>query len=190
MTSATVVDSNQIADALGRPRPTEQQRLVIEAELGPALVVAGAGSGKTETMANRVLWLLANDLVRPDQVLGLTFTRKAAGELATRIRERIDELVAAGLVATAYDEFERPTVATYNSFSNTIFRDNAALIGRESDGAVLGEASAWQLARSIVVASTDERLPGLDRNVEQLTRAVLDLSRALNENLADASEVR
>ena len=45
------------------------------------MVIAGAGSGKTETMAARVVWLVANRLVAPDAVLGLTFTRKAADEL-------------------------------------------------------------------------------------------------------------
>jgi len=49
------INADQIADALSRPRPTAQQRAVIESPLAPALVVAGAGSGKTETMAGRVL---------------------------------------------------------------------------------------------------------------------------------------
>ena len=80
------IGADEIADALGRPRPTPQQRAVIESPLQPALVVAGAGSGKTETMAGRVLWLLANELVRPSEIMGLTFTRKAAGELAQRVR--------------------------------------------------------------------------------------------------------
>ena len=87
-----MISADDIADALGRPRPTAQQREVIESPLSPALVVAGAGSGKTETMANRVLWLLANGHVRAGEILGLTFTRKAAGELSVRIRERIAEL--------------------------------------------------------------------------------------------------
>ena len=180
----------QIADALGKPRPTPQQQAVIEAELEPALVIAGAGSGKTETMANRVLWLLANGHVNASQILGLTFTRKAAGELGQRIRERIEQLAAAGLVAGEYDPFEAPTVATYNSFSNTIYRDHAMLLGREADGTVLGEASAWQLARSIVVASTDDRLPDLERQVDAITKAVLSLSHALSENVADVDAVR
>ena len=86
-----------------------------------------------------------------ERVLGLTFTRKAAGELRGPHPERIEQLAAAGLVPPDdYDPFEPPTVATYNSFANTIFRDNAILLGRESDGAVLGEAAAWQLARSVV----------------------------------------
>ncbi|CAN5177158.1 ATP-dependent DNA helicase AdnB [soil metagenome] len=185
-----MISAVEIAAALGKPKPTEQQQDVIQAPLAPALVVAGAGSGKTETMANRVLWLLANVHVRPDQVLGLTFTRKAAGELATRIRERIEQLVAVQLFPGDYDPFEAPTVATYNSFANTIFRDNAILVGRESDGAVLGEAGAWQLARSVATRSTDPRLPSLEKNLDPVTNAVLGLSRALSENIADPQRVR
>ncbi|MEY2849527.1 MAG: hypothetical protein RI885_2194 [Actinomycetota bacterium] len=185
MTSAA-----DIADALGRPRPTAQQVAVIESGLVPALVVAGAGSGKTETMANRVLWLLANELVLPSEVLGLTFTRKAAGELSARIRERIAELARVGLLPGSYDPFEAPTVATYNSFANSIFRDNAVLLGRESDGSVLGEAGAWQLARRVVTRSRDARLPDLSKGLEPVTRAVLGLSRAMAENDVPTEDVR
>ena len=183
-----MISAVQIADALGMPRPTDQQVAVIEAPLTPALVVAGAGSGKTETMANRVLWLLANGHVTASQILGLTFTRKAAGELAARIRERITQLAEVGLIPD-YDEFDPPVVATYNSFANTIFRDHAVLLGRESDGAVLGEASAWQLARGVVVAADDERLPDLGKNVDIVTKAVLSLSHAMSENVVTPSEV-
>ena len=183
-----MISAIQIADALARPHPTAQQIAVIEAPLAPALVVAGAGSGKTETMANRVLWLLANGHVTASEVLGLTFTRKAAGELAARIRERIAQLAAVGLIP-GYDEFDPPVVATYNSFANTIFRDYAALLGRESDSAVLGEASAWQLARSVVIAADDDRLPDLGKNVDIVTKAVLNLSHAMSENVASPAEV-
>jgi DNA helicase-2/ATP-dependent DNA helicase PcrA len=182
--------ANDIADALEQFRPTEQQREVIEAELGPALVVAGAGSGKTETMANRVLYLLANSQVTASEVLGLTFTRKAAGELSARIRERIAQLAAAGLLPGDYDAFDAPEVSTYNSFANAIYRDNAMLIGRESDGTVLGAASAWQLARSIVTSSRDERLAELSKSVDSITKAVIALSQSLSENIADPADVR
>lgn len=170
-------------------RPTEQQRAVIEADLAPALVVAGAGSGKTETMANRVLWLLANGHVSAGEILGLTFTRKAAGELAERIRTRIAQLHDVGLVNGGYDEFDPPHVATYNSFANAIYRDHAMLLGREGDGAVLGEAAAWQLARKIVVASSDPRLPQLGKSVDTVTKAVLNLSHAMSENVAEPADV-
>ena len=58
-----MLSARTIADLLRRDRPTDEQAAVIEGDLGPALVVAGAGSGKTETMAGRVVWLLANGLV-------------------------------------------------------------------------------------------------------------------------------
>ncbi|AAT88812.1 ATP-dependent DNA helicase [Leifsonia xyli subsp. xyli] len=183
------VSALEIADALGLPRPTGQQQAVVEAPLSPAIVVAGAGSGKTETMANRVVWLLANGEVRVPEVLGLTFTRKAAGELAERVRKRIEQLAASGLTEIEFDPFEAPDVATYNAFANAIFRENALFIGREPEAAVLSEASAWQLARRVVVDSADDRLADLDRNVDAVTTAVLNLSRALSENIAGAAEV-
>src|SRR5699024_5184448 len=85
---------HEIAALLGLPAPTPEQTAVIEAPLEPVLVVAGAGSGKTETMSARVVYLVANGLVAPDEVLGLTFTRKAAGELAERIRRRLCALAS------------------------------------------------------------------------------------------------
>ena len=97
----------ELARALGQAHaPTPEQVAVIEAPLRPLLVVAGAGSGKTETMAARVVWLVANDLVRPDEVLGLTFTRKAAGELSERLSARLATLREAGLW-TPRDEARR-----------------------------------------------------------------------------------
>ncbi|MDO4792002.1 MAG: ATP-dependent DNA helicase [Buchananella hordeovulneris] len=92
----------QIADAIGTHRPTPEQEAVIVAPLDkPLLVVAGAGSGKTETMAFRVLYMIANGLVRPERVLGLTFTRKAAGELRERLAKRVEQLAASGLLDLA-----------------------------------------------------------------------------------------
>lgn len=95
------ISATDVAAALGQPPPTPAQQRVIEAPPTPALVVAGAGSGKTETMSGRVVWLVANGHVRRDEVLGLTFTRKAAGELAERIGARlavIDEYGRRGLL--------------------------------------------------------------------------------------------
>nr|WP_243842007.1 ATP-dependent DNA helicase [Microbacterium hydrocarbonoxydans] len=95
------ISATDVAAALGQPMPTPAQQRVIEAPPSPALVVAGAGSGKTETMSGRVVWLVANGHVRREEILGLTFTRKAAGELAERIGARlalIDEYGRRGLL--------------------------------------------------------------------------------------------
>ena len=94
------ISATDVSGALGLPTPTPAQQRVIEAPPSPALVVAGASSGKTETMSGRVVWLVANGHVRRDEILGLTFTRKAAGELSERIAARlamIDEYGRRGL---------------------------------------------------------------------------------------------
>lgn len=179
------ISAREIAAKLGLPEPTDEQVAVIEADLEPALVVAGAGSGKTETMANRIVWLLANDRVRVPEILGLTFTRKAAGELAERVRVRIgqlQDLQRAERPDAEIDVLEAPTIATYNSFASGLFREYARLIGREPDATVITEASAWRLARRIVVDSADDRLVGLDKSVDQVTAAVVSLSHALSDN--------
>lgn len=182
-----------IAERLGQHRPTDEQLAIIQAPVAPALVVAGAGSGKTETMAARVLWLVANGHVAPEQVLGLTFTRKAAGELAARIRQRLVQLGASGLLdgsGVVVDAFTQPTVATYNSFASSLYRDHAVLIGRDPDGVVLREASAWQLARELVTTARDDRLAELDLSVDKLTATVLKLAHAVAEHDADIADVR
>lgn len=193
----TEVSANQIAEALARLRneavkyPTDEQIAVIEAPPhAPALVVAGAGSGKTETMANRVLWLVANGHVAPSQLLGLTFTRKAAGELTERIRLRLDQLRAAGLAGEATDLFDAPEISTYNSFASGLFSDNALVLGRDADGVVLGEAAAWQLARQVVVRSTHPRLVSLDERLDAIVEATLRIARGIADNDAEPERVR
>ena len=84
-----MISPQRIAQELGLPQPTEEQAAVIAAPPEPALVVAGAGAGKTETMAARVVWLVANRIVTPERILGLTFTRKAARQLGDRVRARL-----------------------------------------------------------------------------------------------------
>ena len=91
------IDPAAIADALGIHRPTPEQAEVIAGPTEPTLVLAGAGAGKTETMAARVVWLVANGYARPGEILGLTFTRKAAQQLSRRIRRRLDALARSAL---------------------------------------------------------------------------------------------
>src|SRR4051812_49928214 len=97
--------------------PSPQQWAAITAPLAPAVVIAGAGSGKTSLMAARVVFLVVTGQVRPDQLLGLTFTTKPAGELRSRIRAALDAGgFARGVLDHAGDEGEEevldPMVAT------------------------------------------------------------------------------
>ena len=188
--------ADDIASALEMHTPTDEQRAVIEAPLGPLLVVAGAGSGKTETMASRVVWLVANGLVEPDQVLGLTFTRKAATELAERITQRLRRLQRAGLwTPRAEDEAEdaetlggTPTVSTYHSYAGRLVREHALRLGYESESRLLSEAAAWQYA-SEVVLSYDGPMDAVTKAESTITAAVVDLAGEMAEHLLTTADV-
>ena len=180
-----------LAQALGQSHaPTPEQAQVIEAPLSPLLVVAGAGSGKTETMAARVVWLVANGLVRPDEVLGLTFTRKAAGELSERLAARLTALREAGLWApeaehgaAALDDV--PTVSTYHAYAGRIVREHGLRLGVEPESRLLTEAAAWQFAHEAVVA-WDGPMEGVEKAESTVTTAVVDLAGEMAEHLVDA----
>jgi DNA helicase-2/ATP-dependent DNA helicase PcrA len=133
---------------------TDEQEAVIGAPFESRLVVAGAGSGKTTVMALRVIYLIANQVVQPQQILGLTFTRKATAELRSRIRRALGGLgtnAAGGIV-------QLPTVATYNSYAANIVRNYGLRLGIDPDSRVLTAAQSWQLAHEVVEA-WDGQLP-------------------------------
>lgn len=126
----------RLAEVLDRPI-SDEQAAVVTAPLEAGVVVAGAGSGKTATMVARVVWLVGTGQVAPDQVLGLTFTTKAADELATRVRSGLRRLRAAGLLPTATGPTGptvgptdlEPTISTYHSYAARLVRDHALRLG-------------------------------------------------------------
>ena len=95
-----IFSPQQLSQLMGQKfAPTDEQADVIQAgPFGNFLVVAGAGAGKTETMAARAVWMVANGYARPEQILGLTFTRKAAAELGERIRQRLQTLAGSAFM--------------------------------------------------------------------------------------------
>ncbi|MGP6203645.1 UvrD-helicase domain-containing protein [Microbacterium sp. F2] len=194
---AARLSSLQIAELLELPPPTQPQQRVIEAPLSPVLVVAGAGSGKTETMAARVVWLVVNGIVRRDEILGLTFTRKAAGELAERIDRRlarIDALTRAGRIesATQMDAEHlllRPRVSTYNAFADSLVREHSARIGRDPDAALLSPSASWLLARRIVISSRDPRLADREDRFGTVVDSLQRLSGEVLDHGVDLDEL-
>ncbi|GIH11580.1 putative ATP-dependent DNA helicase [Rhizocola hellebori] len=170
----------ELAEKLGLQPPTEEQSAVISAPIAPLLVVAGAGSGKTETMAARVLWLVANGHVHPEQVLGLTFTRKAAGELAHRVRVRLGQL------RRHIGELDgEPTIATYHSFGARIVTEHGLRAGFEPSSRLLTEASCWQLADE-VVRNYNGDMTQVEAAPSTVTAALLALSGEMAEHLVSA----
>lgn len=178
----------ELASALGLFAPTDEQAAVIAAPPGPLVVIAGAGAGKTETMAARVVWLVANGYATPSQVLGLTFTRKAAGQLLRRVRTRLARLAGAGLAPVAGGADEAATVSTYHAFAGTLLREHGLLLPVEPDTRLLSETELWQLAFDVVCAHPGEL--AIDKTPAAVTAMVLRLSGALAEHLVDTDQLR
>jgi DNA helicase-2/ATP-dependent DNA helicase PcrA len=188
----------QLSSLLGEKNtPTPEQSAIISSPLAPRLVIAGAGSGKTATMADRVVWLVANGWVRPEEVLGVTFTRKAAGELATRIRAKLASLQRIAAQDTAHAVFPEgllssdalePKVSTYHSFASGIVSDYGLRLGVERDVVLLGGAQAWQLA-SEVVEAFDGDYRHFKAAKSTLVKAVIQLAGECAEHLQEPAGV-
>ena len=208
---ARLIGAVELSRRLGQPHPpTAEQVRAIEhvgsrflagaragaPRLAPYLILAGAGSGKTETMAARVVWLVANRLVRPERILGLTFTRKAAGELGDRVRSRLRQLehhgpLRGGGAAGPDDDWllGDPTVSTYHAYAGRLVGEHAARIGREPSVRLLREASTWQYAGR-VVDSYDGDMTGVEWAPSTVVGAVRALAGDLAEHLASVDDVR
>jgi DNA helicase-2/ATP-dependent DNA helicase PcrA len=181
----------ELACALGVFEPTAEQAAVIAAPPGPLVVIAGAGAGKTETMAARVVWLVANGYAEPGQVLGLTFTRKAAGQLLRRVRSRLARLSGVGLLTA--EPAEAPMVSTYHAFAGRLLHDYGLLAGEgfqpvEPDTRLLSETELWQLAFDVVNGYRGELRT--DKTPATVTSMVLRLSGQLAEHLVDTGQLR
>ncbi|PID98365.1 MAG: ATP-dependent DNA helicase [Actinobacteria bacterium] len=172
------MDAHTLAQMVDPGRlPTAEQTHIIEAPTSPLLVVAGAGAGKTETMSMRVLWLVAHQGFAPDTILGLTFTRKAAAELGTRLRQRLDTMAEH---IPALTEAGYPTSLTYNSFAQRIVAEHGQWIGVESGFRTLGQAGAVQMMHDIVSSFPSDIAP--DRSISSLVSNALSLAGHLAEH--------
>src|SRR5205823_5262471 len=151
-----------------------------------------------ETMAARMVWLVANGMVRPDRVLGLTFTRKAAAEFADRVRSRLERLRRAGTelpgtnqqgTADAEDPFGGdPVIGTYHAYAGRLVSDNALREGLEPSMRLITPALSWQLAAQIV-AAYDGPMDEVTWTPQTVTAAVLELAGDLSEHLRDTSDI-
>ncbi|MDR2379791.1 MAG: ATP-dependent helicase [Bifidobacteriaceae bacterium] len=162
---------------------TEEQAQVIGSPLASSLVVAGAGSGKTFVMALRTVYLVANGLVQPEQILGLTFTRKAAAELNQRVRAMLGALPGA---LRGGEHAGWPVISTYNAYAAGIVRNYGLQLGLNPDARVLTEAQKWELAHQLVEAWDGN--PDPRPSADTLTRELLDMANQCSDNLVTGAQ--
>ncbi|GAA3375261.1 ATP-dependent DNA helicase [Streptomyces sannanensis] len=205
--SARITDPEQLKELLGIPF-TPEQTACITAPPAPQVIVAGAGSGKTTVMAARVVWLVGTGQVAPEQVLGLTFTNKAAGELAERVRtalvragvtdpETIDPAhpspghhpSTTALRADPDCSPGEPRISTYHAFAGQLLTDHGLRIGIEPTTRLLADATRYQLAARVLRAAPGP-YPALTRSFSSLVSDVLALDAELAEHLVRPEDLR
>ena len=160
--------------AMGIPFSDEQIE-AITAPMAPGVIIAGAGTGKTTVMTARVVWLVGRGEVAPERVLGLTFTRKAAGELSGRVR------AALRLVD---DEPERyPEISTYDSFAARLVNEFGAWEGIGQDVRLLSDAERYLLADLVVTSQSDPPVHLSDRALSTIETDLLSLEGRIQSHL-------
>ncbi len=140
----------------------EQEKAVKHVE-GPILVLAGAGSGKTRVLTQRVAYLISEHGVRPDRILAVTFTNKATEEMRERLRALLAVDKAAGKL---------PWIATFHSMCLRILRRHADRLGYKNDFVVYDAQDTKVLLREILkeknIDEKEYELPSFIRGIDRL----------------------
>ncbi|MDJ0384400.1 UvrD-helicase domain-containing protein [Streptomyces sp. G-G2] len=185
-----LTDPEQLKQLLGIPF-TPEQLACVTAPPAPQVIVAGAGSGKTTVMAARVVWLVGTGAVAPEQVLGLTFTNKAAGELAERVRTALARAGISDPDPSPADDTAggEPRISTYHSFAGQLLKDHGMRIGLEPSSRLLADATRFQLAAR-VLREAPGPYPSLTKSVPDLVSDLLALDSELSEHLVTPDGLR
>ena len=152
-----------------------QQREGVEAVDGPVLILAGAGSGKTRVITHRIAYLIDQRSVAPDSILAVTFTNKAAAEMA----ERVDKLIGHAALA-------KPLISTFHSFCVRMLRRDIEALRVNNEGLTRSFAIYDESDQQAVVKAAMRRM-GLDD--KQLTpRVVLSKISWAKNHMIDPQE--
>lgn len=158
-------------------RLSEEQRAIVSHPLAPLRIAAGAGTGKTTTVVLRLREAIAQGMA-PEEALGITFTNKAAGELADRIRRELPDLAATG---------REVEVTTYHGFAYRLLNEFGALLGIERDSEIIGGGYQRQLLLESLRELTFDHLD-LTHPPSRVAEAAT-LARQLGDNLRNGGDL-
>lgn len=173
---------DHLREVLEIPFSDEQMAAIVEPPHRQQAIIAGAGSGKTAVMAARVVWLVGYEEIDPATILGLTFTAKAAGELATRVRASLSRI-------GDFSENGEPTISTYHAFAGTLISEHGLRLGVEPDLRVLADATRFQIAARVVRDHTGT-LAHVSAWMPTTITDLLALDGQLSEHLVTTDELR
>src|SRR5438552_12009035 len=158
-------------------RLNDTQREAVTHDAGPLLIIAGAGTGKTTVITRRIAWLIAQKKARPEEILALTFTDKAAAEM----EERVDQLVPSG-----YADVE---IATFHAFGDGLLRGHSLEIGLQNDFSVLSRAEQVIFLRDRLFEFPLERYRPLGDPTRHLQAIITLISRCKDEDVSPEAYV-
>ena len=159
-------------------RLSPEQQAVVDYPLLPLRVSAGAGTGKTTTVSYRMARLVTDEGVPPEQLLGLTFTNKAAEELSHKIQE---------VLSDSADPLREAQVNTYHGFCAQLVTEFGAVLGLERGLSIIGPAQTRQLVKRVI---RENALSALDNtDMFYLPGAIIRFSSSLADHLVDPDRV-
>ncbi|MFH1508774.1 MAG: UvrD-helicase domain-containing protein [bacterium] len=161
-------------DNIAVKKLNREQRRAVTAGGGPLLIVAGAGTGKTTVITQRFAWLLKNKKLEPKNILAVTFTEKAAGEM----EERIDQLLPLG-----YSDL---WIHTFHGFADRVLRSHALEIGLDPFYKVLTQSDQWLFLRKHIFDFNIDYYRPLGNPTKFLQEIIKHISRAKDENVTPA----
>jgi DNA helicase-2/ATP-dependent DNA helicase PcrA len=154
---------------------TARQRKAVTHEVGPLLIVAGAGTGKTTVITRRIAWLIAEKRALPSQILALTFTDRAAAEMV----DRVDRLVPYGHTDAR--------ISTFHAFGDRLLREHALEAGLSDRSTVLSRAEQIILLREHLFELPLDRYRPLGDPTRFLSALVTLIGRLRDEDIPPAA---
>ncbi|NLZ74319.1 UvrD-helicase domain-containing protein [Candidatus Falkowbacteria bacterium] len=156
----------------------KEQRQAVTHEAGPLLIIAGAGTGKTTVLINRLTYLIMEKKVPADQILLLTFTEKAASEM----EERADQILPYGYVDL--------WISTFHSFGERLLREHALDIGLNANFRLLTETDQWILIRKNLTRFNLDYYRPLGNPTKFISELIRHFSRLKDENITPAEYLK
>ncbi len=150
----------------------KQQREAVEHKSGPLLIIAGAGTGKTKVLTERIAHIIQKEWAKPNEILALTFTDKASNEM----QERVDSVLPISS--------EQPTISTFHAFADEVLREDAVYIGLDSNFKLMTQAENYILFRRHLYELPLERFRPLGNPTKFISDILSHFSRLQDEDIS------
>ena len=155
-----------------KTQTNDNQQKAIKHKYGPLLVVAGAGTGKTRVITERIRHLIEKDKVNPNRILALTFTEKASQEMINRIGD---------VMPLGYEE---PWVYTFHSFADRILKEESLEIGLDPSYKIISGPEQWLLLRKNIFNLNLKYFRTLGNPTKFISSVLKFISRLQDENIS------